>query len=330
MFKGFGRAETLADGFIWGVACARAGIPTLLVAPPSGGKSTIIDACKKWLGMNNYKTLEVSRIGLRTLKGVASYLIRNKEVVLFNDDYSNIGDSDYMVVKMGEIISALSYSGGFYDYGLNIKITMKKLGFISGVQPLWINTLMSSRVFSTNIREKFIRYYLLPHRPTPDLEYEEAIKLLVENQPTYRQSGEIKIPSIFLDSLALQVGRTRGKEFANRLVEELKALVPLWKIPKLLRFFSTRIGLENIIVERELGEYTYNVDVYWKAYTVLYWCLRKGGVEKEDFKEYLGVSSIRSVERALDEALTKGFVVMTPTRNLRVLPNYNVFKGGME
>jgi hypothetical protein len=130
--------------------------------------------------------------------------------------------------------------------------------------------------------------------------------------------------------LALQVGRTRGKEFANRLVEELKALVPLWKIPKLLRFFSTRIGLENIIVERELGEYTYNVDVYWKAYTVLYWCLRKGGVEKEDFKEYLGVSSIRSVERALDEALTKGFVVMTPTRNLRVLPNYNVFKGGME
>lgn len=327
MFKEFRGAETLADGFIFGLACAKAGIPVLLVAPPSGGKSTIISACNMWLERNKIKTLKASRISLRTLREIASELVRNKEVVIINDDYSDIGDSDYIQRKMGEIISELSYSRGYHDYGLKVTISIKKLGFISGVQPLWIKTMFSSRVFATNIREKFIRYYILPFKPTKDLREQKAVELLVNNQPTYNQTEEVEIPSIFIDSLALQVGRTRAGEFADRLVEALKSLVPIWKIPKLLRFFSIRLGFENLLVDRSLGDYTYHIEVAWKGHTVLFWCLRRGALEREDLLELLGVSSLRSVDRAIEEAFIKGWIIETPTRNRKYMANYNIFRG---
>lgn len=328
MFRSFSKAETLADGFIFSLACARAGIPVLLISPQGGGKSTIIQATKKWLINHKHRVIEVSRIGLRTLAELSSELIRSKRIIMLNDDYSNIGDSEYMVGKMGELITALSYSKGFYDYGLKVNIQVEKFGFVSGVQPLWLKSMMTSRVFATNIREKFIRYYLLPHRPTKDIRLDLALKLLVENQGVWPQNEEVKIPSSFIEALAVQVGEVRAWEFAERLVEELKTLYPIWKLPKLLRYFSTRIKFEEKLVEKELERYGYSVEVFWRAYTVLFWCLRRGGVTRTDLLRYLGVSSLRSADDAINEAFTKGWIVETPTRNKKYLPNYEIFKGG--
>ncbi|OYT26602.1 MAG: hypothetical protein B6U97_03525, partial [Candidatus Altiarchaeales archaeon ex4484_96] len=95
-FGKYGRCKTLAPPFLWSVACARAGIPTMLIAPPSGGKSVVIFAVGEYLEQNGEFVRFINRIGLRGLQRLANKLNEVKTATLLNEEFSSIGYSQYM------------------------------------------------------------------------------------------------------------------------------------------------------------------------------------------------------------------------------------------
>jgi len=308
LFEKYGRAETLAPSFIWGLACCKAGIPTFLVAPPSGGKSTVIFALQKWLTLNHEPVKLVSRLNLRGMKQLNGWFKKKRYATILNEDYALIGSSDYIVEKMGEIIGSLSYSGVFVDDGLGVNIKVDRLGFVSGIQPLWIENLVKHPVYATFIREKFLRYYLLPYKPSEDIDDLEAQNILVQNTKTVKTTYDFEIPSIFISGLAFQVGLTRAKMYAPRIAREICRFVGKEKIEDVLKFYSYRLRFEQLFLTRELGDKGFDVSVNWEAYHVLYWALRVDNITRIDLMTRLGVSSLRSVERATNKAIALGWI----------------------
>jgi hypothetical protein len=304
----YGSVKTLAPTFELEVACSRAGIPLLIVAPPSGGKTTTIFACEKWLSEHGEPTRRVSRIGLRALKQLADWLKESQYATLLNEDYALLGSSEHMAEKMGEIVGALSYSRSYQDDGLKVNLNMVRLGFVSGVQPLWIKTMMVHPVFATHVREKFIRYYDLPYMPSESVPMLEAIDLLNVKLKERKVNVNIRIPPQFVRALSIQVGSERAKEYAPKIERELSTLMPSNRVYPALMFYAERIGFERDFVEREIEENGFKVETKWCGFHALYWCLRKGQVTREEFMDLLGVTSLRSVERALENAIRYGWV----------------------
>lgn len=308
MFSKFGRAKTLAPPFVFSVACARAGIPLLLVAPTSGGKTAIIFSAERWLGEHKEPTKRVSRIGLRGLRSLSEWLKATKYGTLLNEDYSLIGSSDWMVDMMAEIIASLSESKTFQDDGLKVDIRVDKMGFISGVQPQWLREMYEKQAFSTHIREKFIRYYVLPYAPTKEVDRREAIEILSANLNEVEKSKQVKLNSEFLEALTYQVGTTRAIYYASMIVDELSKLMNPRLVSRAQTFFSRRLGFEQSMIERDITDTGFSVNTLWHEYTMLYWCLRKGDMTRVDMMKALGVSSLRSVDRATEKTIAKGWI----------------------
>jgi len=328
LFKEFGKAQSMADGFEWSIACCKAGIPSLLIAPPSGGKSTIIFALEKYLRDHGEASLRVSRIGLRGLHVLAKFLDGNQRASLLNEDYATIGSSEYMVEKLGELVGALSYSGTYQDQGFGIDLQMVRLGFISGIQPLWVKTMMTHTVFSTHIREKFLRYYFLPHCVSEDIDDMEASQILNKNIKAVKNKHVLPIPKEFIEALSFQVGLTRAKIYAPRLAEQLSQFFRAVDLPRALKYFAIRLGFEKAFVHREIKTTGFEVETNWASYHVLYWALRRGRITGAEYMARLGVTSMRSVERCLSDAMRLGWITSTWNSQKKVyVPNYNILRG---
>lgn len=307
-FEKFKSARSLAPPFIFSVACAKAGVPILLVSPTSGGKSTVIFAVEKWLRYHNEETDRISRLGLRGLKVLGKWLNAVRKATLLNEDYSSIGYSDYMTEKLGELIGALTYSKTYTDYGLGLDINVTRLGFVSGVQPQWVRTMMTHPVFSTHLREKFVRYYCLPYMPTPDIEEQVAQEFLVANLEEKPFVPSPRRPKEFDDALSFQLGQTRGRMFADKIATQLSGLFPKKALWKALKFYAKRLIFEYDFVYRTLGLDGYKSETKWHEYIALYWTLRCGYMTRQEYMMRFGVSSMRSVERVLDKALKSGWI----------------------
>jgi len=307
-FRTFKEARSLAPPFVFSIACARAGIPLLMLAPPSGGKSTVILAVEEWLKGHGESTLKVSRLGLKGLRQLTEWLKSEKRATLLNEDYALIGSSGYMVEKMGELVGALSYSKTYQDFGLRINITVDRLGFISGVQPYWIFDMVTNPVFATHLREKFLRYYMLPCSVTRPISMATAISLLTTSLRERERGAIPKIPSSFMGALELQVGETRALEYAQRLVWELARFIPEGELEQVLDFYSWRLVFDAYAMEREIGERHYEVTSRWHEYTVLYWLLRRGALTREELAKCLGVTHLSSVDRATGKAIRQGWI----------------------
>jgi len=326
MLGEFKKTKNLATDFIFALTSIKAGIPTLLIAPPSGGKTTIIYALEKYLREKNENVMLISRLGLRGLKKLAKILNYTNEFTLLNEDYALVGSSDYMAEKLAEIVGALSYSKTYYDYGLDITISLNRLGFVSGVQPYWLKKMMTTPAYITHIREKFIRYYLLPYQPSKDIEMLEAIEDLLEGIRTIENKNKpidgYRIPIEFIEALANQVGLVRAKEYTERLAYALSTIVGSHNVRRALRFYSKRIGFEEKVIKRDLTEKGYVVDVLWREYTALYWALRRGHLSREDMRRALGVSSIRSADRVIEEGIYTGWITTIWNEGRKyVIPN---------
>jgi len=323
----YGDVKTLAPTFEFSVASALAGVPLLVVAPPSGGKTTVIFACERFLQEHGENIRRVSRIGLRGLKALADWLRISGQATLLNEDYALLGSSSHMLEKMGEIVGSLSYSGSYQDDGLKVDVRMVRLGFVSGVQPLWIKTMMTHPVFATHVREKFIRFYELPYTPCKSVLMLEAIEQLNKVATVHDPNIRIKIPSEFVRALSIQVGSERAVEYAPRLCRELSRLIPYDKVHNALKFYAERLVFERDFVERELGSDSYEVATKWQGYHTLYWTLRKGRVTREQLMDYLGVTSMRSVERSVENALRYGWVTSEWNSNQKMfIPSESIKK----
>jgi hypothetical protein len=327
MWREFREARGLAPTFQFSLACARAGLPLFVIAPPSGGKSTIVFALEKYLTNKGEEVRRISRLGLRDLQELANWLNLTKSAVLINEDYANIGSSEYMLEKMAELIGSLSYSKTYQAYGMKVDVRMYKLGFVSGCQAEWLRNMMESQAFITFIREKFIRFYELPYTQTKTLPMLDAIEKLVNCQNEYEKKEVDRIPNEFLSALSFQLGKVRAEEYAFQIAEELTRLIKRDKLFDALRFYAKRLAFENEIIQREIGDAGYEVNVRWKGYKALYWVLRMGAVRREDFMDLLGVSSIRSVDRCIEEARASGWITSYwNTGNLIFIPTDRIRK----
>jgi len=250
----------------------------------------------------------ISRLGLKSLKALGDWLRSSANATLVNEDYANLGSSSYMVEKMGEIVASLAYSGTYQDLGLGLDLRMSRLGFISGIQPLWVKTMMTHPVFATHVREKFIRYYELPYASARSIDMMSAIQLLSSHASLGEMDLNVRIPTEFVSGLSFQVGSTRAMEYAPRICRELSMLMPSHKVHSAMTFYATRLGFERDLLEREFATDGYTVTTRWQGYHALYWVLRRGKVVREEFMDLLGVTSVRSVDRALDYALRYGWI----------------------
>jgi hypothetical protein len=306
MISRFSEASTLADGFIVSVACTLAGLPLFLIAPPSGGKTVCIRATEKWMDSHNMKYRQVSRIAIKGLKDLSLWINRNQNVTLTNDDFSLIGSSDYMTEKMAEIVASLSYDHRYVDYGNDIVVSCSSLAFISGLQPLWLQYVMRYRVWDTHLREKFIRFYMMPHKQSRDLDDVTAINSL-SSAITVSDGYEARMNRDLLESLISQLGYTRGYIYYQKLHEALTRIVERDYFHTVCRFLANRISIEDMIVVREISDKGYEISVGWRAYTMLYWCMRIGTPSKSDLCIRLGVTP-RSVERLAEDAMSRGWI----------------------
>jgi len=312
MMELFKDAETLAPAYLFSLACCDAGIPLMLIAPPAGGKTTIIFAIESFYRDKGEPVRLVSRIGLRGLRKLADWLNYHRNVVLLNEDYSLIGSSNYMVEKMAEIVSALSYSKVYIDEGLGVTVRVSRLGFITGVQPMWIRNIVENPVFATHIREKFVRYYVLPHKASRDISMSKAIALLVNGTKNLmercKETYDVRFPKEFLEGLAVQVGFTRAREFADLLSVVLPRFIPREYINRFLKYTAVRLRFEESFISREVTETGFKVKTFWKGYTGLYWIIRDNKSSHESLRIRLGASSYRSVDKVLEETFKLGWV----------------------
>jgi len=314
-FGKYGRARTLAPAYLFGLASCLAGVPTFIVGPPASGKSTIILAVKRKLDEIGVPNAIVSRLGLRGLKRLCVKMKKARRFALLNEEYSLIGSSDYMVEKMGELIGTLSYQGYFYDPGLDVEVDVDALGFLSGVQPLWIMKMITNPVFTTFIREKFIRYYLLPYEPSPPISQLEAINILTERCEVRDLSPGFRIPDEFIIALTIQLGPTRAREYAPRIAKALSLLMPQKYIYRALKFYAVRIAFEDDIITKVLTEHGFRGSVRWREYTVLYWVLRLGKATPKDIGECLGLKSTSSIYELLNAGIQAGWITSQPESN---------------
>jgi len=326
-FGKFGRAKTLAPPYIFGLASCIAGVPTFIVGPPASGKSTVIFAIKRKLDEIGVPNAVISRLGLKGLKKLCVIMHKAKNFALLNEEYSLIGSSDYMVEKMGELVGTLSYQGYFFDPGLGIEISVQRLGFVSGVQPLWLINLVSNPVFTTFLKEKFIRYYMLPYEPSEPISQMEAINILVERLEVRDRSPGYKIPNEFIEALTVQLGPTRAREYAHRIAKALSILMPQKYIYRAMKFYAERIAFEDEIMTKVLTEKGFRADVRWREYTVLYWALRFGKLNPENLKQVLGLRSSKSVYSLINAGIQAGWLAGYPNNGKVIyVPNPTLVK----
>jgi len=305
MWGRFRKAMTLAPAYLWGLCCSKAGIPTFIVGPPASGKSTVIEAVGRYLEGEGEAVYRVSRMAIRDLKHFSKEWTGAKEVVVLNDDFSLIGSSDYVTERMAEIIASLGYGGQYVYKGMEVEISVSRFGFLSGVQPYWVRHIHTHRAFSTHIREKCLRYYLLPFREARPIRFREAVKLLVSNTREYK-FRDVKVPESFMEALSLQVGPTRAEEYVERLSPWVSLYCGKYA-RKVMEFWAKRIAFEDYIIERTVEKEGFEVKSYWQAYTVLYWVLRLGETTINGLCPYLGLK-YHETRKLVMEALKKGWV----------------------
>ena len=309
MISKFSEASPLADGFIMGVASCLSGIPVFLVAPPSGGKTVCIRSLEKWMDEHGMKYRQVSRIGLKGLKELSLWINKNQNVTLTNDDFSLIGSSDYMVEKMAEIVASLSYDHRYMDYGNDIIVSCSSLAFISGLQPLWLQYVMRYRVWDTHLREKFIRFYMIPYKDSRDIDDVTAVNNL-SKALDLTDGYDARVDRDLLEALVSQLGYTRGLIYYQKLHESLTRIIDRDYFHDVSKFLASRIRIESMIVTREVTDRGYEINVGWRAYTMLYWCMRIGKPSKTDLCIRLGITP-RSVERLAEDAVSRGWIATT-------------------
>lgn len=254
MLQRYTDACNIALPFLFSCSVALAGYPLILIAPTGGYKSTIVEAVRQYLQRNNEYVMEVSKLNLGNLRGFSDEIIENiNGLTVVNDDFSHIAIGGvYNVEKTGELIGALSYKGSYRDKNMGIDImNLKRLGFVTGCQPYWLNTIIKTQTWENFYRQRFIRYYILPEFPsTFKTDEYKIIDKLVSRTPSPK-----KIPSRFYHSYSLrkalcsQLG-DRGMRAYERIAPRFYSMVGGDNFKKLSKVVAHRLSFENVVVNR--------------------------------------------------------------------------------
>lgn len=233
-----------------------AGLPILLIAPVSAGKSTLIQSIRKAYS-KKYAVQNLERVSPMRLFNMQDD-INHRKVLFTSEDFSTIGQDTDTTYKTVLVVSKLSYDKTYEDplfktkkHKKGLVLEVEQLAFICGMQPVWLYYYTQKEVWKTIIEEKVLRYYRLPIYPIK--KFQPDMKILVDylSSLKFRRKTNYEIEPYF-ERLMVQALRVqcdmRAYDYAPRLLKALKRFVPREYINEWIRQYALRFKFEERVI----------------------------------------------------------------------------------
>lgn len=319
------------------MAMVDSSVPFFIIAPPSGGKTTIIKILEKVYGDTRFVyTLE--RISpMRFLK--LQYHMRNNDNLLLSEDFSTLGDDESAVFKMATMIAKLSYDKKYVDPFFRTKespeglvLIVKSLAFVCGMQPLWLQIYGAKEVFETLIMEKILRYYRLPIAPikevAPMKQVINGIVKSIKKSKKYKYKPEKKLVNRFAEGLKIQCG-ARGIEYAKQFVPALAKYVPKKLLSEWLYQTVQRFNFEKKFLLRWYEPLKIGIkhEAEYRQYTVLFFAMQYNTCTYEKLKDFVKIraktksATFRYMRYLLRLALEAGYINVLRKGKTYIIPS---------
>ena len=312
-------------------------IPILLVAPPSGAKTTIIKVLEKYYETKRF-VYALERISpMRFLK--LQDQMNGMDNLLLSEDFSTLGDEEGAVFKMATIIAKLSYDKKYIDPFFTTKespeglrLIVKSLAFVCGMQPLWLQIYGAKEVFETLIMEKILRYYRLPIMAIKEiakqtLVIESVLQALRETNPASYTVKDEQVKAI-AHSLAFQCG-ARGIEYANLFATALSNYVPEPLFNEWLYQTAHRFEFENKFMLRGYEPLKTGIkhEALYREYTVLFFAFQYFPCTYDMIRRFCKIrgkntnATKRYMRLLIRYGLESGYITVHRSKKLLILPS---------
>lgn len=324
-------------------AMVDSGTPMFIVAPPSGAKTTIIKTLEK-LYRDRRFVYTLERISpMRFLK--LQYQMQDKDNLLLSEDFSTLGDEEGAVFKMATLIAKLSYDKKYIDPFFTtkdapegLKLIVKSLSFVCGMQPMWIQIYGAKEVFETLIMEKLLRYYRLPIMPIKDIAPMQTVIEIVSAKITQDLEDHAiveldadmleKETKFFATALKVQCG-ARGIEYAKLIVLAIALYIPkevlhAWLVQTAMRFkFEERFLLRGY----EPLKIGIKHEALYREYTVLFFAMQYNLCTYDMLKDFCKIrgktksATSRYMRLLIRYGLECGYINVLKKTRLYIIPS---------
>lgn len=320
-------------------AMCDAGIPMFLIAPPSGAKTTIIKILEK-LYQDRRFVYELERISpMRFLK--LQYQMQDIDNLLLSEDFSTLGEEEGAVFKMAMLIAKLSYDKKYIDPFFSTKdspeglrLIVKSLAFVCGMQPMWLQIYGNKEVFETLIMEKLLRYYRLPILPIKEITpMQIVIERVTDAVREAREEKQIEASALLhavqsaQTALKVQCG-ARAIEYAKLFVPALSRYVPADLFSEWLRQANARFFFEERFLLRgfEPLRIAPAHQALYREYAVLFFSLQYNPCTYESLRSYMKIrgktkhATARYMRLLIRYGMDAGYITVLRKKNVRILP----------
>jgi len=273
--------------------------------------------------------------------------MQDRDNLLLSEDFSTLGDEESAVFKMATLIAKLSYDKKYIDPFFTtkdapegLKLIVKSLAFLCGMQPQWVQIYGGKEVFETLIMEKIIRYYRLPIAPIKEIspmaivirktqdqiiEQAEMLKAM-QKEPT---SEELEKPiRFFSDALKVQCG-ARGIEYAKLFVPQLAKYIPKAVFNEWLKQTAQRFRFEENFLLRGYVPLKIGIkhEALYREYMVLFFALQYNLCTYEMMRYFCKIrgktksATARYMRLLIRYALESGFVNVIKRKRVCIIPS---------
>jgi len=278
-------------------ALVDSGIPFFIVAPPSGGKTTLIKALER-IYNGKFFVYVLERFSPMRLIALQDRMNEARNVLFLSEDFSTMGEDETAVFKMAVIISKLAYDKRYIDtfyidknHPEGLFIEVDKLGFVCGLQPLWLTIYSGKEVFETLIMEKILRYYRLPIKPIKETESMKRVVSWLVERIKERKGFKPKKELVekLQKSLAVQCG-ARAKEYSGVIARNLTKYIPKSLVSEWIEQFRRRFSFEKLFLMRyyEPNEGLISYALH-KEYTVLFFAMQYNHCSLKRLRDFVKI-----------------------------------------
>lgn len=327
------------------VAMIDAGLAGFIIAPPSGGKSTLMIALEIIYKdpKANYFVFTMERVSpMRFLR--LQEAMKDRKNLLMSDDFSTFADSEDSIYKMANIMTQLSYkhqyNDPFYatkDNEEGLKIVVQQLSFICGMQPQWLQAYAGTETFETLIMEKLLRYYRLPIDslqggvdaidPNPEVLARTLAEAVQAIKPQSYKIAEETI-SNFAKDIRVQCG-ARAIQYSRKLLPTLAKYIPEDIFIEWLKQTANRFSFEENLLLRGFEPFQKKMqhEALFREYLVLFFALQFSPLTYMQLKDLAKIrgknkaATKRYMQLMIKYALEAGYInVVQRDGRVNILP----------
>jgi len=317
-------------------ACIDSGNALFLVAPPSGGKTTLIKYLEGAYSEKRFIQLLERISPLRML--VIQDSMNDQHCLMMSEDFSTLGDDESAVFKMAIMVSKLSYDKRYIDtlfvdkkHPEGLRLFVKSCAFVCGMQPLWLQIYSNKEVFETMIMEKILRYYRLPIMPIHETTITSKVVASLNETIQYDSEGykpSRKQVKRFQQDLKIQCG-ARATEYAYPILSALSHYVPKATFNQWIKQIGARFRFEKDFLMRYYvpTEIMAIAEALYKAYTVLFFTMQYNSCTYTTLRDYVKIraptqkATFRYMRYLINRAMEVGFCTVLRKSKLYIMPS---------